>query len=85
MSVINSNKLPEVTRNPYLRQMSQKFHKKNSVEAKELKFALPYGHLAAKEWGDPNGLAVLAVHGWYAYFIYYIYSLITTFRSDRLK
>ncbi|XP_021917035.1 serine hydrolase-like protein 2 isoform X1 [Zootermopsis nevadensis] len=29
----------------------------------ELQFAVPWGHIAAKAWGDPHGEPILAVHG----------------------
>lgn len=29
----------------------------------ELKFSVPWGHIAAKVWGDPGGEPILAVHG----------------------
>ncbi|XP_076306495.1 serine hydrolase-like protein [Tachypleus tridentatus] len=31
---------------------------------KEIQIPLPYGHLAVKDWGPPDGLPVLALHGW---------------------
>ncbi|KAG8436443.1 hypothetical protein GDO86_007511, partial [Hymenochirus boettgeri] len=31
---------------------------------KELRFAVPWGHLAAKAWGNCDGLPVLCLHGW---------------------
>lgn len=30
------------------------------MESKELKIPVPYGHIAAQEWGDPNGIPTLA-------------------------
>ncbi|XP_053114480.1 serine hydrolase-like protein 2 isoform X2 [Hemicordylus capensis] len=30
----------------------------------ELKFLVPWGHLAAKAWGPPQGRPVLCLHGW---------------------
>uniref|UniRef100_A0A8C3SHU6 AB hydrolase-1 domain-containing protein n=1 Tax=Chelydra serpentina TaxID=8475 RepID=A0A8C3SHU6_CHESE len=30
----------------------------------ELKFPVPWGHIAAKAWGSPQGHPVLCLHGW---------------------
>ncbi|XP_039347931.1 serine hydrolase-like protein 2 isoform X2 [Mauremys reevesii] len=30
----------------------------------ELKFPVPWGHIAAKSWGSPQGRPVLCLHGW---------------------
>uniref|UniRef100_K7FMQ1 Serine hydrolase like 2 n=1 Tax=Pelodiscus sinensis TaxID=13735 RepID=K7FMQ1_PELSI len=30
----------------------------------ELKFSVPWGHIAAKAWGSPQGRPVLCLHGW---------------------
>nr|XP_005293104.1 serine hydrolase-like protein 2 isoform X1 [Chrysemys picta bellii]XP_023965610.1 serine hydrolase-like protein 2 isoform X1 [Chrysemys picta bellii] len=30
----------------------------------ELKFPVPWGHIAAKAWGSPQGRPVLCLHGW---------------------
>ncbi|XP_042323702.1 serine hydrolase-like protein 2 isoform X4 [Sceloporus undulatus] len=30
----------------------------------ELKFLVPWGHIAAKAWGSPQGRPVLCLHGW---------------------
>uniref|UniRef100_A0A8C3B7F1 Serine hydrolase like 2 n=1 Tax=Cairina moschata TaxID=8855 RepID=A0A8C3B7F1_CAIMO len=30
----------------------------------EVKFPVPWGHLAAKAWGSPEGYPVLCLHGW---------------------
>ncbi|XP_074866470.1 serine hydrolase-like protein 2 isoform X2 [Carettochelys insculpta] len=30
----------------------------------ELKFLVPWGHIAAKTWGSPQGYPVLCLHGW---------------------
>ncbi|RWS13415.1 serine hydrolase-like protein [Dinothrombium tinctorium] len=32
--------------------------------ANEIRIAVPWGHIAAKEYGNPSGLPVLAIHGW---------------------
>ncbi|KAJ6656383.1 hypothetical protein lerEdw1_003886 [Lerista edwardsae] len=32
--------------------------------ASELKFLVPWGHIAAKAWGAPQGRPVLCLHGW---------------------
>jgi pimeloyl-ACP methyl ester carboxylesterase len=29
-----------------------------------VKFPVPWGHIAGREWGDPQGKHVLALHGW---------------------
>ena len=82
MSGTNAHKLPEVVRRHYIKDMTQKRENhSNAFEAKELRFALPYGHLAAKEWGNPNGLPVLAVHGWYDFNIEF--HLISAKLNDR--
>ena len=28
-----------------------------------VRYLVPWGHIAGKEWGDPNGKHVLALHG----------------------
>lgn len=58
------NRLPSAVRRHFVKGTTKTQMNHHLVEAKELRFELPYGHLAAKEWGDPNGLPVLAVHGW---------------------
>ncbi|XP_023930155.1 serine hydrolase-like protein [Lingula anatina] len=30
----------------------------------EVRFPVPWGHIAAKVWGDPGGRPVLGLHGW---------------------
>ncbi|XP_063796463.1 serine hydrolase-like protein 2 [Pseudophryne corroboree] len=35
-----------------------------STLLKELRFKVPWGHLAAKAWGPPDGRPVLCLHGW---------------------
>lgn len=35
-----------------------------STEPREIKVPVPWGHIAGKEWGDPNGEPWLALHGW---------------------
>ncbi|XP_051899245.1 serine hydrolase-like protein isoform X2 [Pristis pectinata] len=32
--------------------------------SRELRFAVPWGHIAAKAWGHPNRCPVLCLHGW---------------------
>lgn len=34
------------------------------VEGKEISFKTSWGHIAAKEYGDPRGHPVLCIHGW---------------------
>lgn len=36
----------------------------SSVEVEELKIPVPWGHVAAKRWGNPFGKPVLCLHGW---------------------
>lgn len=36
----------------------------SNSQGKEIKFDVPWGHISAVEYGDPNGLPVLANHGW---------------------
>lgn len=31
---------------------------------REIRIPVPWGHIAAKEWGDSNGIPVLGLHGW---------------------
>jgi hypothetical protein len=38
-------------------------------EPSELKIPVPWGHVAAKAWGDPSKRPVLAMHGWMGTFI----------------
>jgi len=33
-------------------------------KAEEIRIPVPYGHIAAKAWGDPNGKPILGLHGW---------------------
>lgn len=35
-----------------------------SAEPQELRISVPHGHIAAKQWGDPNGDVLLGIHGW---------------------
>jgi hypothetical protein len=32
--------------------------------SRDVKFPVPWGHIAGREWGDPQGKHVLALHGW---------------------
>jgi len=34
------------------------------MQGKEIQIELPYLKLAAKQWGNPAGMPVLAIHGW---------------------
>lgn len=34
------------------------------LEGKEIRFPVSWGHIAAKEWGDPRGHPFLLIHGW---------------------
>ena len=36
---------------------------KSKIQIKELRFKVPWGHVAAKAWGSPEDSAVLVVHG----------------------
>jgi len=35
-----------------------------SGDATEIRIPAPYGHIAGKAWGDPNGKPILGLHGW---------------------
>jgi pimeloyl-ACP methyl ester carboxylesterase len=34
------------------------------MEPKEVRFPVPWGHIAGQEWGNPERKHILAVHGW---------------------
>lgn len=36
----------------------------NGIDPQEIRFEISSGILAAKQWGSPDGLPVLALHGW---------------------
>ncbi|RWS01849.1 putative serine hydrolase-like protein [Dinothrombium tinctorium] len=42
----------------------RQFSNCGSEEGKEIRVPTPYGHIACKEYGNPNGHPVLAIHGW---------------------
>jgi len=35
-----------------------------SGTCEEIRIPVPYGHIAGKAWGDPNGQPILGLHGW---------------------
>jgi len=35
-----------------------------SGSSEEIRIPVPYGHIAGKAWGDPNGRPILGLHGW---------------------
>jgi len=35
-----------------------------SGKSEEIRIPVPYGHIAGKAWGDPNGRPILGLHGW---------------------
>ena len=35
-----------------------------SGTSEEIRIPVPYGHIAGKAWGDPNGKPILGLHGW---------------------
>eukprot|EP00092_Neocalanus_flemingeri_P035539 GFUD01038684.1.p1 GENE.GFUD01038684.1~~GFUD01038684.1.p1 ORF type:complete len:353 (+),score=113.90 GFUD01038684.1:250-1308(+) len=35
-----------------------------SGTSEEIRIPVPYGHIAGKAWGDPNGRPILGLHGW---------------------
>lgn len=35
-----------------------------SGPAEEIRIPVPYGHIAGKAWGDPQGKPILGLHGW---------------------
>ncbi len=51
---MNPHKLPQVIQRYYSKDMNKNIdnNKFNLIEANELRFPLPYGQLAAKEWGN---------------------------------
>ncbi len=51
---MNPHKLPQVFQRYYSKDMNKNinYNKSNLIEANELRFPLPYGQLAAKEWGN---------------------------------
>ena len=57
---------------PFLRRILTKARKMGCQEAKrnisgpaeEITIPVPYGHIAGKAWGDPQGKAILVLHGW---------------------
>jgi len=38
--------------------------RKISGTSQEIRIPVPYGHIAGKAWGDPNGRPILGLHGW---------------------
>lgn len=51
---MNPHKLPQVIQRYHSKAMNKNivYNKSNLIEANELRFPLPYGELAAKEWGN---------------------------------
>nr|XP_015215180.1 PREDICTED: serine hydrolase-like protein 2 [Lepisosteus oculatus] len=37
---------------------------KHAVPCREVQFPVPWGHIAAKDWGPRDGRPVLCLHGW---------------------
>jgi len=57
----------QLTRNLLRLSAVSRFHhrlKMSSLTAKEIQIPVPWGHVAAKEWGDSSGEPWILVHGW---------------------